>query len=173
MATPTGQEGAAGAFPPFDPSTFGSQLFWLVITFGILYYVMSKVALPRIGAILENRSNRIETDISEAQRLKDETDAAIAQYEQALAEARGKAQEISQAARDKAQKETDAATKKIEAELEAKLADADAQIAEIRKTAMGEVDTIATDTAGELVKAIVGGRVNKTEIKAALKEVGA
>ena len=174
MATPSGPEGeTAGLFPPFDPSTFGSQLFWLVITFGILYYVMAKIALPRVGSILENRSNRIETDIAEAQRLKDETDAAIAEYEQALAEARKNASEISQGARDKAQAETDQATAKIEAELEKKLADAETKISAIRTIAMGEVDGIASDTAAELVKSIVGGRVTKAELTAALKEVGA
>ena len=94
--------GAGGSFPPFDSSTYGSQVLWLAITFGVLYYVMAKVALPRIGSILEVRSDRIEQDIAEAQRLKEDTDEAIASYEQALGDARSKAQGIAQTARDKA-----------------------------------------------------------------------
>ena len=62
-------------FPPFDPATFGSQLFWLVILFGLLYILMSRVALPRVGAILEERDNRIAGDLAEAARLKEATDA--------------------------------------------------------------------------------------------------
>ncbi len=80
--------GEHGGFPPFDPATWGSQVFWLAITFGALLLLMRRVALPRIGGILEDRANRIAGDLAEAGRLKEETDAAIAAYEQALAEAR-------------------------------------------------------------------------------------
>ena len=93
---------AHGAFPPFDPETFGSQLFWLAITFGLLYTLMAKVALPRIATILEERNDRIADDLAEAEKLKRETDEAIAAYEQALGEARQNAYGIAQAARDKA-----------------------------------------------------------------------
>ncbi|WP_209000638.1 hypothetical protein [Labrenzia sp. DG1229] len=78
-------------FPPFDATTFASQLLWLAITFGVFYWIMKNVAMPRIAGILEDRKDRIAGDLSEANRLKDETDAAIAAYEQALAEARNKA----------------------------------------------------------------------------------
>ena len=81
-------------FPPFDSTTFASQLLWLALTFIALYLLMSRLALPRIGAILETRRQRVEGDLAEAQRLKDQSDAAIAAHEKALAEARGRAQAL-------------------------------------------------------------------------------
>lgn len=164
-------DAGAGTFPPFDSSTYGSQLLWLAITFGILYYVMAKVALPRIGSILEVRSDRIEQDLAEAQRLKEDTDEAIASYEQALADARSKAQGIAQTARDKAKAETDNAVAKVEADLSTKLETAEATIAGIRNEAMAEVDTIAGETTETIVKSLIGGRVTKTEVANALKSV--
>src|SRR5262245_59976427 len=89
-------------FPPFDPATFASQLFWLALTFIVLYLLMSRVALPRIGSILKQRRNKIEGDLGEAQRLKGESDVAIAAHEKALADARGRAQALANETRDKA-----------------------------------------------------------------------
>ena len=161
----------SGLFPPFDPSTFGSQLLWLAITFGILYYMMSKVILPRIGSILETRSDRIEQDMAEAQRLKEETDEAIAAYEQSLSDARGKAHGIAQAAREKSKAASDKAMAKVEADVATKLEKAEEQISAIRATAMSEVNDIASDAAETVVKTLIGGRVTKTEIKKALQSV--
>lgn len=161
--------GAGGSFPPFDSSTYGSQILWLAITFGVLYYVMAKVALPRIGSILEVRSDRIEQDIAEAQRLKEDTDEAIASYEQALGDARSKAQGIAQTGRDKAKAETDSAVAKVEANLAEKMDAAEKTIAGIRDKAMAEVDDIAGDTTQAIVKALIGGSVTKAEVTKALK----
>src|ERR1700692_857129 len=81
-------------FPPFDKQSFPSQLLWLTLTFVALYFLMSRIALPRIDSILERRRARIAGDIAEALRLKGESDAAIAAYEKALAEARARAQAL-------------------------------------------------------------------------------
>ncbi len=143
-------------FPPFDSTTFGSQLLWLAITFGLLYYLMSKFALPRIAAILEGRNDRIADDLAEAEKLKQETDAAIAEYEQALAEARQNAHTIAQNARDKSKEEIEASCARIEADLDGKMTEAEARIAETKASAMAEVDLIAKDTAEALVEALVG-----------------
>ncbi len=159
---------SSGTFPPFDSSTFASQLFWLVITFGLFYYLMSKIALPRISDILETRSDRIAQDLDEANRLKEESDAAIAAYEQELAEARSRAHGIAQEARDSAKAELDAKRAGVETELAGKIADAEKRIADVRTTAMQEVGTIAEDTAGAIVSQLVGGRVTKAEIASAL-----
>lgn len=161
----------SGVFPPFDPDTFGSQLLWLAITFGILYYMMSKVILPRIGSILETRSDRIEQDMAEAQRLKEETDEAIAAYEQSLADARSKAHGIAQTAREKSKSASDKAMAKVEEALAVKLEKAEQKISEIRTTAMAEVNDIAGDTTEAVIKTLIGGRTTKAEIKKALQSV--
>jgi F-type H+-transporting ATPase subunit b len=157
------------AFPPFDPATFGSQLIWLAITFGLLFFLMKRVALPRIGAILENRSNRIAGDLAEAGRLKEETDAAIAAYEQALAAARQSAHSIGQEARDAAKAGIDADRKRIEADLQGRLDAADARIAEVKNRALAQVDAIARDAADAIIETLSGTRAGGAEIAGAVE----
>ena len=110
VEVPAGEHGAG--FPPFDSTTFASQILWLAITFGLFYWIMKKVAVPRIAGILEDRKDRIAGDLSEANRLKEETDEAIAAYEQALAEARAKAHTIALNTRAKLKADNDAPPRK-------------------------------------------------------------
>ncbi|HWK65161.1 MAG TPA: F0F1 ATP synthase subunit B [Rhizobiaceae bacterium] len=167
--TETSVEHETGGFPPFDSSTYPSQLLWLAITFGLFYLFLKKVALPRIGSILEVRRDRIAQDLDQAARMKEEADAAVAAYEQELAEARNKANAIGQDARDNAKAEAEAARKEIEAGLESKLAEAEGRIASIKAAAMKEVGTIAEDTAVAIVEQLVGGKGDKAAIAAAVK----
>ena len=157
-------------FPPFDSTTFGSQLLWLAITFGLLYYLMSKIALPRIASILEDRKDRVADDLAEAERLKQETDVAIAEYEQALAEAKQNAHAIAQDARDKSKGELEAARSRIEADLESKMADAETRIDGRRSEAMADVDVIAKETAGALVEMLIGS-AGKADVAKAVDAV--
>ena len=160
--------GGAGVFPPFDSSTFSSQLLWLAITFGLLYFLMAKIALPRISSILETRSGRIAQDLDEAHRLKTESDEAIAAYEQELADAKGRAHAIAQEARDSARAELDAKRAAIETDMAAKVAEAEERIAGIKSKAMVEVGAIAEDTTAALVDQLISAKVTKAEIKSAV-----
>lgn len=160
---------ATGAFPPFDTSTFASQILWLAITFGLFYLFMQKVVVPRIGGILENRRDRIASDFDEADRLKSEADEAIAAYEQELAEAKSKANQIAQTARDEAKAEADIERTQIESDLAAKMADAEKRIAAIKAEAMSEVDTIAEETTAAIVEQLIGGSVTKATASSAVK----
>src|SRR5215211_7590775 len=83
-----------GGFPPFQKETFASQLLWFALVFVALYLLMSRLALPRVGSILEHRRQRVEGDLADAQRLKNDSDAAIEAYQKALAEARNRAQAL-------------------------------------------------------------------------------
>ncbi len=163
------EEAAEIAFPPFDSTTFASQILWLVITFGLFYLFMSRVVLPRIGSILETRRDRIAQDLNEANRLKEEADQAFATYEQELAEARSKAHEIAQAARDAAKADADAERARVEADVAGKLEKAEAEIALVKNKALAEVDTIAAETAAAIVSQLVGGTVTKAKLNAAVK----
>ena len=145
-----------GTFPPFDPATFPSQLVWLVLTFAILYALMAKVALPRLGGIIDDRQNRISGDIAEAGKLKAESEAAVAAYEKALAEARARAQVIAAETRDKQGAEAETSRKALEEQLNAKLAEAEKTIASTKQKAMAEVRGIATDAAKTIVERLIG-----------------
>ncbi len=166
---PAGEAGG-GAFPPFDTTTFPSQLLWLAITFGIFYYLMSKVALPRIASVLEDRRDRIEGDLAEAQRLKRETDEAIASYEQALAEARQKAHGIAQETRDKLHRSVEDKRVKAETDLAGRLEEAEGRIATIKAAALDQVSGIASETAEVVVDTLVGNVASKDEIAGAVQE---
>lgn len=167
-----GEHKESGTFPPFDSSTFASQLLWLAITFGLFYYLMAKVALPRISSILEDRSDRIAGDLDEANRLKDESDEALAAYEQELAEAKSRAHGIAQEARDSAKADLDAKQASVEAGLSEKIAAAETRIAGIKQKAMGEVGTIAGDTVESLVVELTGVKASKADIAKAVMAAG-
>jgi F-type H+-transporting ATPase subunit b len=159
--------GKAG-FPPFEPTYFPSQLLWLAITFGLFYLFLKKVVLPRIGGILEVRRDRIAHDLDTAARLKEDADAAIAAYEQELADARAKSNKIANDARDAAKAEADAERKQVEAQLNTRLADAETRIAQVRASAMKDVGAIAEETATAIVQSLVGS-ADKAAVAAAVK----
>jgi F-type H+-transporting ATPase subunit b len=144
------------AFPPFDSTYFGSQLFWLALTFIVLYVVMSRVALPRI--------------LKEADRLRVETERAMAAYEQALAEARANAHGIAEETRTAIKADLEGKRSTVEAELARKLADAEARIQKTKVEAMANVDDIAAETVAELVGKLAG-KVSTAQARAAVAAV--
>ncbi|ASY61901.1 ATP synthase B' chain [Sinorhizobium sojae CCBAU 05684] len=162
-------EHGSGVFPPFDSSHFASQLLWLAITFGLFYLLMSKVIIPRIGGILETRHDRIAQDLDEASRLKGEADAAIAAYEQDLANAKAKGHSIADTAREAAKNKANADRVAVEADLAKKIAAAETRIADVKAKALSDVGAIAEETASAVVTQLIGGTVTKAEISAAVK----
>jgi F-type H+-transporting ATPase subunit b len=163
-------EESHGVFPPFDPATFPSQLLWLAITFGALYVVMSRVALPRLGGILENRRLLIDTDLAAADADRNKTDAAIASYEAALASARSNAQAIANQTREAIQADLSAKRSAAEADLSGKVAAAEARIAGMKAEALTHVDEIAAEAAQAVVAQLVGD-VPADSVRAAVAKV--
>ena len=145
-----------GGFPPFQSETFASQLVSFAIAFILLYVIVSRFALPRVGGIIETRQQMIEGDLAEAQRLKNESDAALKAYETELAAARANAQSIGSDIRDKLNAQAEQERKQLEDRLAAKLADAEKSIATTRSTAMGNVRSIAADAASAIVQRLSG-----------------
>ena len=150
------EEGHSAVFPPFDASTFGSQLLWLALSFVFLYVVMSRVALPRIGGILESRRTRIEGDLKEADRLRKESDRAAEEYEAALAAARQNAHAIAEETRSGIRADIEMKRADVEADLAKKMAEAEARIAGTKEAALANVDTIASDTLRSLMERLTG-----------------
>lgn len=168
--TEAGHGASSGVFPPFDSSSYPSQLLWLAITFGLFYVFLKKVVLPRIGGILEVRRDRIAHDLDTAARLKEDADAAVAAYEQELADARAKSNKIAGDARDAAKAEADAERKEVETALNGRLAEAEARIASVRAAAMKDVGQIAEDTAATIIQSLTG-KSDKAAVAAAVKSV--
>ena len=154
--------------PQLNPLDWGPQLIWLLITFGILYVLMVKVALPRIGAVIEARADRIAKDLAEADRLRRETEEAIAAYEQALAEAKQKAHAIIDEGRAKLKAESAAERARLDAELAEQGAEAEKRINAAKTSAMREVNAVAADVAADIVRQLIGIAPSKAEIDQAV-----
>jgi F-type H+-transporting ATPase subunit b len=144
-----------------------NQIFWLLVTLIAIYFVMSRIALPRIGAVLAERSGTITNDIAAAEELKNKAAEAEAAYEQALLDARAEAQKIVAEAKAEMQAALDVELQKADAQIAAKTAESEAAIGEIRATAVKSVTAVAKDTAKELVAAL-GGKADAKTITAAV-----
>jgi F-type H+-transporting ATPase subunit b len=171
--TQVGQEsGAHPTFPPFDVSTFPSQLVWFAIAFGFLYWYMAKRGLPQLGAVIDGRKALIARDLDEATAMQQKADAAAAAHEKTLAEARAKAQSLAQGARDAAAADAQAKRQALEDELAAKLAAAEREIASTRAAAMTSVADVAREAAGAIVERLGGRPADSAAIAAAVRSLG-
>ena len=163
-----GAHAASGAgMPQLDISTFPNQIFWLLVALVVIYLVLSRIALPRIAAILSERQGTIAGDIAAAEDYKLKAKDAEAAYEKALADARAQAQKIVGETRAEIQKDLDAATAKADAEISKRAAELEAKIAEIRAGAVAAVEAVAKDTA-EAIVAALGGKVDAEVVAAAV-----
>ena len=157
-----------GHFPPFDSTTFASQLFWFAIAFVLLYVIISRLAIPRVGGIMDARRQSVEGDLAEAKRLKDSSDAAIASYEKSLADARGRAQALANETREKYAKEAETARHALDATLNTRIAAAEQTIAARRTAAMANVQDIAVETAAAIVERLTGNAPAKDDVAKAV-----
>jgi F-type H+-transporting ATPase subunit b len=161
------------AFPPFQKDTFASQLVSLLIAFVALYLIVSRIALPRVGSVIDERQNKIEGDLADAQKLKDQSDSALKAYENELAAARSRAQAIGAETREKLNSASEAERKTLEDQLSVKLVEAEKTIASTREAAMGNVRGIAADAAAAIVQQLTGvlpdGKSVDSAVAASLK----
>lgn len=160
--------GGGGTLPQLDIGTFPTQVFWLFVTFIVLYIAMTKIAIPRIEYVLEERHSKLAEDLDKAGKLKADAEEVQANYEKALADARGSAHELVGAAKEEASK----ANAKAEAEADAaavkKVKEAEATIEAARTEALSNVKDVVSEVAGEAVQKLIGVKVTKTELNKAV-----
>ncbi len=169
MLPGTDASGSAVGMPQLVFETFPNQIFWLLVTLVVIYLVLSRIALPRIGGVLAERAGTISNDLATAEELKLKAKAAEATYTRALADAKTEAGKIVAAAKAEIQADLDVATAHADAEIAAKTAESEGRIGEIRAGALEAVNTVARDTAAEIV-ATFGGRADAGAIDAAVAE---
>ncbi len=155
-------------FPPFDPEYYVPQLIWLVLTFGLLYLLMSRVALPRVAGIIENRREQIAGDLNKAADLKAQTEEAIAEYEKSLADARGKAHAIAAETRDKMKAEADELRAGTDATLDEQLETAEVRISATKEKALGNVRDVAAEAAVTIVHQLTGEAADASAVVGAV-----
>ncbi|WP_425046658.1 F0F1 ATP synthase subunit B' [Primorskyibacter sp. S87] len=159
--------GSAIGMPQLCGEWMGNQIFWLVVTLVVIYLILSRVALPRIGAVLAERQGTITNDIAAAEDLKAKAVEAEEAYNRALAEARAEAQRIAAEARAEIQADVDVAIAKADEEIAEKASESEKAIADIRAGALESIKTVASDTAAELVNAL-GGKADETALTGAV-----
>jgi F-type H+-transporting ATPase subunit b len=157
--------------PQLEVSTFVSQIFWLIVCFGLLYYLLSRKALPRVAETLEARADRIRADLDEAQRLRKDAEDAMASYEAVMVEAQSRAQARIAETQAKVQDEASKKQARLETRLAKQIAEAEERIAEAKASALKELDAAAVTTAQAATERLSGVKVTKADAKAALDAV--
>lgn len=168
----TGHDAAAAAthavgMPQLDVTTFANQIFWLALTLLLIWWVLSRIALPRIGGVLADRSNAISGDLGSAEEFKRKARDAEAAYDRALAEARGQAQGIVAEQKAAMQAEIDRAVAHADAEIAARTSESERRIGEIRASSMNDARSVARDVTAEIVR-VFGGEARPDAIDAAV-----
>jgi len=157
--------------PQLELHDFVPQLIWLVVTFTALYFIMARVALPRIATVIEERRDRIASDLDQAEQLKQQTEQAIAAYEQALAEARAKALGLAQETREALAAEVGQEKAQAEKLIGEKTAQAEQRIAEAKSEALTHVNEVAGEVAQAIVARLIGAKTTKAEVNQAVAKV--
>ena len=174
MATETaGHAAEGGRFPPFDQiaTTGVSQVFWLIVTFAILYVAVAFVFLPKIRKAMEDRDGAIKSDVAKAAALSAKADESVKQFEAQIAGARANARDTASKAKAEADAKTAAETAKVEAELNARLASAEARISDTRARAMTNVAAVAEDAAAAIAERLTGVKPAAASVKKAVASV--
>jgi len=154
--------------PQFDPALFTPQLFWLLLTFVALYALMALVALPRIGAVLDERQRKIDDNLDKAAQLKAEADAAIAAYEKTQADSRAQAQKVIREAGERLAREADERNRAQTARLADLIKTGEARIAAAKGDALANVRTVASEVAGAVVERLIGRAAPAKRLDAAV-----
>lgn len=165
--TEVAEQGAG--LPQLNIATFEEQVVWLFLTFIVLFVIVSRLVLPRVTKVLEEREERIANDLDTAERLRKDAEDVKNAYEEAVAKARKKAQDTILGAKEKIQADIAKAQAELDADLSAKAAEAEARIVKAREEALASVGDVAAEVAGELVSKLAGIEGDDATVSKAVK----
>lgn len=161
----------SGGLPQFDPTSFTSQVFWLVLVFAFLYVFFSRKSLPVISSVIENRREQIQSDRNLAETMKNEAEAVLNAYESGLNAARTESARLNADALNDAKLQTETALKKFKDRAEQKIADMDAGLDTAKAHAMDEMNTIAAEIASAAAEKIVGISSDINQVKSVVQSL--
>ncbi|MEJ2119418.1 MAG: F0F1 ATP synthase subunit B' [Alphaproteobacteria bacterium] len=171
-----GEGGGGGGMPQLNPESFASQLFWLAVTFILFFLIAWRVALPKIGRVLEDRRERIDRDVSKAQEVRNEAEAVLAEYEKLSAEGRASAQVVLREANELAAAEAAAEHEKLSHRLADDITKAERRIDEARKSALEGLGDVAAEIAQAAAAKLIDLDVSKSDadgaVSRAVKDLG-
>jgi F-type H+-transporting ATPase subunit b len=157
--------------PQFNPEWYVSQIFWLIVTFVVLYLLMSRIALPRVAQILQERREKVSDDLAKAERLKSEAQEIYDSYESSLREAREQAQKVMREAREEIDQDHAKRHAEYTRELNQQIADAEGRIEAAKQEALQSLQSVAAEIAQAATGKLVGAQVEKERAEAAVRNV--
>ena len=161
----------SGGMPQLNPDFWVSQIFWLTLTFGILYLVLSKLILPKISANLESRKTQISDNIEAADKQRKESEAKLKEYEEIISKSKSEAKNIFYQARENTLKDINSKRKVLDKQIDDEIKKAEDEINQLRKNARVKINKIAIETASELTKKLISTEVNNSSISAIVDDL--
>ncbi len=156
--------------PQFNPEWFASQIFWLVVTFVVLYLLMSRIALPRVAQILQERQEKVEDDLAKAEQLRKEAQELYEAYEQSLADARAEAQQVLREAQDAIAKHQSERHEAFTQDLNQRVQEAEQRIEAEKQEFLGNLQELAAEAAQSAALKLMGGKIGKQKAESAVKQ---
>jgi F-type H+-transporting ATPase subunit b len=161
----------SGGMPQLNPEFWISQIFWLTLTFGILYLVLSKLILPKISANLETRKSQILENIEAAEKQREDSEMKLKEYEEIISKSKLEAKTIFNQAREKALKDINAKKEVLEGQIDEEISKAEEEIKTLRNAAPDKINKIAIETSSELIQKLIGAEVNNSSISAIVDDL--
>ena len=161
----------SGGMPQLNPEFWISQIFWLTLTFGILYLVLSKLILPKISANLETRKSQILENIEAAEKQREDSEMKLKEYEEIISKSKLEAKTIFNQAREKALKDINAKKEVLEGQIDEEISKAEEEIKTLRNGAPDKINKIAIETSSELIQKLIGAEVNNSSISAIVDDL--
>ncbi len=157
--------------PQLDPKFWVAQIFWLVVVFSSLYLIVSKIFLPKITLTIENRKSKIVNDLNEAQKLKENAEIKLKEYNKIIEDSKKEAQKIISDGRKKLNEDIKIKKNKFEAEIEEELEIVENEINKLKRNSISDITKIAENTSAEIIKKIIGTEVNKSNVSAIVNDI--
>ena len=161
----------SGGMPQLNPEFWISQIFWLSLTFGILYIVLSKIILPKISANLELRKSQIQENIEAAEKQREDSELKLKEFEEIILKSKSQAKNIFKETREKALKDIDFKRETLEKQIDEEIKKAEKEINELKKTSPEKINKIAIEASSELVKKLIGAEINNSSISAIVDDL--
>ena len=161
----------SGGMPQLDPEFWVSQIFWLTLTFGILYIVLSKLILPKISANLELRKSQIQENIEAAEKQREDSESKLKEYENIIFKTKIEAKDIFKEAKEKTIKEINTKKENLDNQIDEEIKKAEHEISQLKKHAPEKINKIAIETSSEILKVLIGAEVNNSSISAIVDDL--
>ena len=161
----------SGGMPQLNPEFWISQIFWLTLTFGILYIILSKLILPKISANLELRKSQIQENIEAAEKQRESCESKLKEYDQIILKTKLEAKNIFKDARDKALKDINSKKEVLDNQIDVEIKKAEQEIELLRKGALGKINKIAIETSSEIIQKLIGADINNSSLSAIVEDL--